>query len=131
MQDINIGEELIALGHATYPNVNCKKNQDASNEPNLTLKKNSECMDEGISVNDKIEETDAINHFNNVMDDFVNKDMVSSSTGAQNQNNLEKIKTKNTSTIDSLQMKENESSTFETLQETPIRIMPNNSTTYQ
>ena len=131
MQDINIGEELIALGHARYPNANGKKNQVASKDASLTSMKNSECMDEGISVNDKIEETDAINHFNNVMDDFVNKDMVSSSTGAQNQNNLEKIKTKNTSTIDSLQMKENESSTFETLQETPIRIMPNNSTTYQ
>ena len=94
MQDINIGEELIALGHATYPNVNCKKNQDASNEPNLTLKKNSECMDEGISVNDKIEETHAIRHFVNVTEDFVDKDMVSTTTGAQNQNNRGKIKTK-------------------------------------
>ena len=131
MQDINIGEELIALGHATYPNVNGKKNQDASNEPSLTSEKNSECMDEGISVNDKIEETDTTNNTNNVMEDFVDKDMVSSSTGAQNCNNREKTKTKNTSTNDSLPMKENDLSTFETLQETPIRIMPNNSTTYQ
>ena len=131
MQDINIGEELVALGHATYPNVNGKKNQDASNEPRITSKKNSECMDEGISVNDKIEETDAINHFHNVIEEFADKDKVSSSTGVQNQNNREKIKTKDTSTNDSLPMKENDLSTFETLQETPIRIMPNNSTTYQ
>ena len=131
MQDINIGEELIALGHATYPNVNGNKNQVASKDASLTSMKNSECMDEGISVNDKIEETHAISHFDNVTEDFVDKDMVSTTTGAQNQNNRGKIKTKNTSTNDSLPMKENDLSTFETLQETPIRIMPNNSTTYQ
>ena len=131
MQDINIGEELIALGHATYPNANGKKNQVASKDPSLTSMKNSECMDEGISVNDKIEETDAISHFDNVTEDFVDKDMISTSAGAQNQNNRGKIKTKNTSTNDLLPMKENDLSTFETLQETPIRIMPNNSTTYQ
>ena len=119
IQDINIGEELIALGHATY----------------IDVTKNSECMDEGISVNEEIEITDTNSiiskEMKDLVDDITDNSIVSSSNNVQNCKDPEDIKTKDDFQNESSPIKESSISPIEALQETPIRIMSSNSTSCQ
>ena len=110
---------MIELGHATYSNVT----------------KNSECLDEGISVNEENEMTDTNGIINKEIKDLVHdradNSIVSSSDDVQNCNDPEDTKMKDDLQTDSSSIKESSISPIEALQETPIRVMSSNSTSCQ
>ena len=125
---MNVGEELVALGHATYPFI-----EQATSETTSEETKDSQCPDEGISMPEDVNNVKS--NIDNVVEDLVNdvvdRSMGSSFDGIQNCNEHVVIKPNSITKQDIASVADTNISPVEALKETPIRIMSNNSTSWQ
>jgi hypothetical protein len=133
-QDINIGRELVALGHAIYLDGR-KIGEPMTKEPTLELAGSkdipSNCLaDEGIGIKENIEETKAKCNIEDVMEGFVH-DIVdrslAQSSGKIHNSNREKEESKSDDAMNSQQSTRIGSTldSIKALSDTPIKLMPN------
>ena len=118
----------MALGHATYLGIGQASPETASEEP-----KDSNCMDEGISMPEDINNVKSnVDHVvEDLVNDVVDRSMGSSFDGIQNCNEHVVIKPDSIPKQDLASVTDTNISPVEALKETPIRIMSNNSTSWQ
>ena len=118
----------MALGHAIYPSLEAD-----TPETTLEVTKNSQCTDEGISMQEDTNNVKSnIDHVvQDPVNDVVDKRMGSSSDGEQNCDERVVTKPNGISKKDLASLTDSNITPIDALKENPIRIMSNNSTSCQ